>query len=533
MVAAAKELAPKIRPVSVGTAPPIAHRRATPAALHQARSLGRPALLGVAGLTVLAAAIRFYRLGNQGFWYDESISALLVHFPPGQMFHLLPRSESTPPLYYCIAWVWVRVFGDGEAGLRSLSAVAGVVTVPVVYALGVRLASVRAGLIAAAIAACNPLLIWYSQEARAYQLVVLLSAASLLAFTYVLERPGPRPVAAWAIVSALALTTEYYAILVVVPEALWLLYRHRATRPVRLGVAFVALCGAALIPLALWENQNRLSHWIAHHSLARRITEVVPQFVIGFGSPAYDVLEPLAFALAVLGLVLLATRAARLERRGVVLAGGIALAGLVLNLLLIAVGIDDLLTRNLIALWVPAAIVVAGGFALGRPRLLGICAAAALCVIGLVAAVGVAHRPDLQRPNWREVAALIGPRAPVGGREILVQRYKTLEPLGLYLPGLKFVPKHRARVSEFDVIAFDPPRSAGFCWWGSACNLIGSKLQSSYPVPGFRQLWRRRVYRWTVIHMVAVNGPVLVRAGQVAKLLRTTLMHQDELVVQP
>jgi len=486
----------------------------------------------VVALTVLAAVIRFYRIGHQGFWYDESISALLAHFPLGEMFRLLPRSESTPPLYYCIAWVWVRVFGDGEAGLRSLSAVAGVATVPVMYALGARLSSVRTGLIVAALAACNPLLIWYSQEARAYELLVLLSAASLLAFTYLLERPTPRSAAAWAILSALALTTEYYAILVVIPAALWLLYRHRRSRPVQFAIGGVVAVGLALIPLAIRENENRLSHWIAHASLARRIKEIVPQFVIGFGSPAYDVLEPLAFALAVLGVVLLLTRSDRLERPGAYLAGAIALGGLVLNLLLIAAGIDDLLTRNVIALWVPAAIVVAAGFALGRPRMLGLLAATALCVIGLVAAVGVARTPDLQRPNWREVAALIGTRAPPGGREILVQRYKDLEPLGLYLPGLQFVPKHRARVSQFDVIAFDAPPSAGFCWWGSACNLLGSKLQSSYPIPGFRTVWVRHVYRWTVVHMVAVDGPVLVRAGKVARLLHTTLMHQDELVVQ-
>ena len=46
------------------------------------------------------------------------------------MWHQIEATESTPPLYYCMAWVWARIFGYGETGLRSLSAVAGVLTVP-------------------------------------------------------------------------------------------------------------------------------------------------------------------------------------------------------------------------------------------------------------------------------------------------------------------------------------------------------------------------------------------------------------------
>jgi 4-amino-4-deoxy-L-arabinose transferase-like glycosyltransferase len=497
----------------------------------------RTAWVAVAALTVLAAAIRFYRLGHQGFWFDEANTAQLVHFSPGKMLGLLPNYESTPPLYYCIAWVWARVFGYGETGLRSLSAVAGVLTVPVLYGAASKLVSVRAGVIAAALAACNPLLIWYSQEARAYQLLVLLSGLSVLAFAYLLERPTGRLAAAWVIACALALATHYYAILVVLPEGLWLLYVHRHSRPVRWALGLVVLCGLALLPLAIAQEINNRAGWIHRHSLAGRVKEIVPQFVIGFGSPAYGVLEPLALALAVFGVVLLLTRAVGLERRGALLAGGIALAGLVLNLLLVAGGVDDLLTRNLIALWVPAAIAVAGGFAAGRARVVGAGATTALCVIGLVAAVGVARDRNLQRPDWRGVAALLGTRpsgpAATGGRMILFQHYKDLLPLKLYLPGLKFVPTHHARVSEFDVVSFTVPRnSPGFCWWGAACNLWASKMQASYPIPGFRPVWRRHIYQFTVLHMVAVNGPVLVRATQVEKILTTTKMQNNGLAVQ-
>ena len=97
---------------------------------------------------------------------------------------LIPQTESTPPLYYSVAWAWARVFGYGEVGLRSLSALAGVALIPVVYGAGAKLVSRRAGVIVAALAACSPLLIWYSQEARSYELLALLTGVSLLAFAY-------------------------------------------------------------------------------------------------------------------------------------------------------------------------------------------------------------------------------------------------------------------------------------------------------------------------------------------------------------
>ncbi len=98
------------------------------------------------------------------------------------MLREVRASESNPPLYYVLAWGWSKLFGTGEAGLRSLSALFGAATIPLAYLIGKDLLSRRAGLITAALVALNPMLIWYSQEARSYALLVLLCAASLLFF---------------------------------------------------------------------------------------------------------------------------------------------------------------------------------------------------------------------------------------------------------------------------------------------------------------------------------------------------------------
>jgi len=520
--------------VSVGTAAPGLRRPATDArASHGRASLAEPAVLAVAAITLFAVVLRFYRIGHQGFWFDEGNTALLVHFSPGKMLGLIPQTESTPPLYYCVAWLWARLFGYGETGLRSLSAVCGVLVVPVAYAAGAKLISRRAGLIAAALTACSPLLIWYSQEARSYEMLVFLSSVSLLAFAHAHATPTRRLLAAWVIASALALATHYYAILVVVPEAAWLLWEHRARRSVQAAVGVVGLCGLALIPLAIGQSGTGNASWIARAPLGRRLGQVVPQFASGFDGPAHSVLEPLAIGVLVLAAVLVFARSEAGARRGALIAGGVALAGLVLNLLLVAGGIDDLITRNVLAIWMPGTLFVAGGLAAARARRVGLVAAGVLCAIGVTTALGVVFDRNLERPDWRVVARALGPHAVAAGgqRAILIQHYRDLLPLSLYVPGLHFMGRGGATVSEFDVVSFTAPRSAGFCWWGSACNLWPSRAQASYPVAGFRAMSRRHELQFTIVRMVA-SHPVRLTSAEVSRALTATHLANDGLIIQ-
>jgi mannosyltransferase len=493
-------------------------------------------VVAVAALTVLAAVLRFYRLGHQGFWFDEANTALLVHFSPGKMLGLIPQTESTPPLYYCVAWVWARVFGYGEAPLRSLSAVCGVLLVGVVYAAGAKLVSRRAGVMAAALATCSPLLIWYSQEARSYQMLALLSAVSLLAFAHARVSPTPRSLVAWVVACALALATHYYAVLAVVPEAVWLLLVHRRRRPVQIAFALVALCGLGLVPLAISQHGTGRGNWISHSPFGRRLGQIVPQFAAGFDGPAHGVIEPLSIAIVVLalGLLFVARPFDDVARRGALVAGGLALAGFVLSLLLVAFGFDDLLTRNMLAIWAACALLVAGGLAAGRGRVgvLGVGAAVVLCLMGLLTAVGTAFDRDLQRPDWRVVARALGVHAPAGGRVILVQHYRDLLPLSLYEPALSFWRgREPVRVRELDVVSFTSPVSSGFCWWGSACNLWPSRMQSSYPVAGFRAVSERHVLQFSILRMIAPH-PVRLTQGEISRVLSATRLVNDELLLQ-
>src|ERR1700709_2863998 len=122
----------------------------------------------VLGLTILAGVLRFATLGVQSYHHDEIVTASRIlrdgfwHARDAVGF-----SESAPPLPYWVAWAGTRLPGAGEFGVGTVSAVAGVATVPVAYLLGAELSSRRAGIVAAALVAGNPMLLWDPQGAPA------------------------------------------------------------------------------------------------------------------------------------------------------------------------------------------------------------------------------------------------------------------------------------------------------------------------------------------------------------------------------
>src|SRR5437763_8254563 len=262
-------------------------------------------LQALAAITIAGAALRFATLGVQSYWLDEAATVDLLRKGFHAMLSGVASGESTPPLYYIVAWLWAKVFGTGEVGLRALSALFGTATIPLAFALGRRVAGRTAGLIAAALCACNPLLVWYSQEARSYALLVLLTGLTLLAMLAVLEQPTPRRLALWALAAVGALATHYFAGFLIGAEAAWLVWRSPARRRTLAAVAVVAAAAGALLPLALHQRSTGAARFISETSLLRRVAEVPKQFMTGYHGPvviALTIATALAIAYALLRL---------------------------------------------------------------------------------------------------------------------------------------------------------------------------------------------------------------------------------------
>ena len=394
----------------------------------------------LAALIVLAAALRFPALGAQSFWHDEVFTARLVDGNFSDLTDGIRHTESTPPLYYAIAWLADKVFGGGETGLRLASALFGTLLVPVAYAIGRELSSRRAGLIAAALVAVSPYLLWYSQEARSYALYALLSAASFLFFLRALERATPRTLAAWAVLSALAIATHYFAGFIVGIEAVWLLVACGRSRAVLAAVGGVAATCAVLAPLLLSQRSSGRVDWIEDTSLVTRATDTAKRFISGqYGAPV-NALTAAAAVLFLCALVTLFVRAGERERARATVALAVALGSIAVPFVLAIGGFDYFYDHYVIAALVPLLCVAAVGIA-AAPGRWALAGGAALCAV--LASVAIAQQldEDLQREDWREVSDLLGPPA---GTRVIVADESASKPLEYYLGATPFEEGERA-----------------------------------------------------------------------------------------
>jgi len=221
----------------------------------------RTAIL-VAGLTLLAAVLRFYRLGAWGMDSDEV-------FMQRDSINLL-FSNPRPLMYALNHYLVQPLLPLNELGIRLLPAVAGVLAVPAFYLVARRLVGARAALFGALLVAASPLLVYYSQFGRYWTLVFLLSSIYPYAL-YLAIRDGDRRMLALGIVSGiLAVLAHPVSVLLLGGLGLWLglvylrhgrlaeLWRQPAVRwGLLISVILAVVIALRFIPM--------LQHWISDH----------------------------------------------------------------------------------------------------------------------------------------------------------------------------------------------------------------------------------------------------------------------------
>ncbi|MCC7449062.1 MAG: glycosyltransferase family 39 protein [Anaerolineae bacterium] len=166
---------------------------------------------------LLAAYLRFYRIDYQSLWNDEGNSLRLAQRSVPALVEAASH-DIHPPGYYLALKGWISITGETEFALRLLSALAGVLTVACVYALGKSLFAPGAGLLAALIVTVNAFSVYYGQEARMYAPLALIAAASMLVFVRWIACPTWRLGVALALLNAAGLYTQYTFPLVMVTQ---------------------------------------------------------------------------------------------------------------------------------------------------------------------------------------------------------------------------------------------------------------------------------------------------------------------------
>lgn len=182
-------------------------------------------LLAFKGLLLLVLLLAFYLrvtgLGAKSLWQDE-IFTVAIASPGNSMSEVVSiplynTALPAPPLYFLITHFFLYV-GDNDFLLRFPAMLFGVLGVAATYALGARLFGKGTGLVGAFLLAISSLHVRYSQDARFYGLIVLLSLLSLYCLWRALFDRGSRWWAGFVVCTLLNIYTHLLGLFVLASE---------------------------------------------------------------------------------------------------------------------------------------------------------------------------------------------------------------------------------------------------------------------------------------------------------------------------
>lgn len=134
-----------------------------------------------------------------------------------------------PPLYFFALKFWIDLFGDFETAIRTLSAILGVASIPLVFFIGRILFNSRVGLIAVFLSAISYFQIRFSQEGRDYAMLVFFTLLSFFLFIRLikLNRSGKWDFIFYCIANILLIYTHYFGLFVVAAQIFYFVLIRR------------------------------------------------------------------------------------------------------------------------------------------------------------------------------------------------------------------------------------------------------------------------------------------------------------------
>ena len=373
-------------------------------------------------VVALGAFLRLAWIGAQPLWVDEATSLLFARGSLAQLWSWSAIVDpGNPPLYYSLLHGWL-VFGDGEASLRLLSAFFGVLTIPLVYALGRTIRDHRLGMVGALLFSLSPFQVWYSQEARGYSLLTLGATATMLGVAHLLrhpERSGSVSGAVWAWLAyvcgtTIALLAHNTAVfLPIAANVLMLGWWWTHGREPRSFVWIWLLAQVAV--LCMWSSWlpafvQQVVHgeayaWIPSPTFGSALSGAYALYAGVTRATPYYVEAPLVLGLAGLGLWTW-----KHDRRWIAFVVAFGLAAPI-GELIVSVWRPIFLTQTLIWAAAPLCLTIAAGLLCLRPRVF----AAALVVLVVLAGLGLRSYYFLHdKEAWDQVAAYVDNRLQRG-----------------------------------------------------------------------------------------------------------------------
>jgi uncharacterized membrane protein len=392
-------------------------------------------------ILLLALGLRLHQLDVQSLWYDEGVTARVAQMGAGELARWT-ADDIQPPLYYLLLGSWLRPFAPWPGNIaylmRFFSAGFGLLLVALMASLARRLWTACAGLLTALVVAISPLMVYYSQEARMYAMLLFLTALATYWVVRLLdhlgrESPGAERkrlgfLMAYALTGLAAMYTHYFAGFALLALALyWAHVWVRESQDARALGGFALANLAILVGYlpwlpAMWRRfQVDASYWSGRLKLDEAVMKALTNFTVG--AKEVFLQEEALFWLPWFGAaaILWLTALMMMRRRGAQRPVALILHWLLLPpaiILFLAYRTPKFNPRYLLISWPAWALLMGGGVAAlwawpprgrrwVRPVMRTLGAVSLVLVVG-VSALGLDNwynDPNFAKTAWREAIA--------------------------------------------------------------------------------------------------------------------------------
>ncbi|MBE9028862.1 glycosyltransferase family 39 protein [filamentous cyanobacterium LEGE 11480] len=218
----------------------------------------------IASVTI-GIVLRFVNLDTMIYWGDEVYSSIRIFgYTTQEIYQTVAHGQPIPatvlqqfqqvgrhhnlgdtirtlaiedahitPLYFLVARLWAMLFGSSISSIRSLSALFGVALLPAVYWLGIELFKQRRiALCSTALVAIAPVQLLYAQEARMYELWVLLIVITGATLLRAIRRPSWRSWGGFSLMLSASLYSHFLAAIPLAGYGLYTVVLHYRNRPI-------------------------------------------------------------------------------------------------------------------------------------------------------------------------------------------------------------------------------------------------------------------------------------------------------------
>ena len=375
------------------------------------RRSSKPRVAALAVILLAAGVLRIINLGSKSIWLDESYRIFLARMDGHDFLQAVRHPFGANSVAYHLVLRYWLLLGSSEAAIRSLSVMFGLAMVLAIYKLGTELFDWQTGLIAAALAASNALLIEYSQEIGAYTPAALLAVISSVYLWRAVRDNRRGHWIGYGMAATAMLYCHVLCIFVVAAQAGAAVVARRSK--LRFGaITTMGLVGAAFVPLAwcIAFGVPRPHVW----TTAPGIRDLL-HFVIAMGGPDGLLLSALFLLLVMLSLWYRGDGSLGQDRWRHSLLLMWALAPPIL-LFLMSQWKPLFIPRYLLPSVPPVLLLAAAGLrSVSRKGLGSILIAAVLLVSVYNSALYLRHRSDYQHSDdWRDATAYLVRTAQAG-----------------------------------------------------------------------------------------------------------------------